>query len=628
MQKLRYALSLFAVIVAVQQNSLFPQTPSAAPPGGDAFPAATELAVHDIATRKDVAAALSAGKLISLTAAQDPVNNRKQTLNWLRKNGADLFAETSGLVKGLVGLGLVVLPVDNDAWDKATISQVRDAVQQLTGGGGGGTSVMSARQIPATYVFRTRKGAVGVLQITAMQAPIISLRYKMSQPAVAKGVAPEDEADSDTPLYPMDNNTQPSSPDQSSGAQPGSSSTGQPGQPAPAAMAGNTVAQPPAKQTAPAAPQATAQPTAPPAPSAPMQTQPPSGKVDGLTPDFVIESRAQGLNYQQYKETGGKWIDASVPQEWAKSSASGLTEVGKCGARKLVISPPGAPPNTKGPGGVARFFPMVPKPAHYFVYTTWPKGGNCCPLFVSVKHAGGEDKKESLQDGWGIKGPSNSDRWLLLGDYDFTPGTDQYVELRAEKGVRPLDYTHWGQVVSDSVRFCLAPLQDAVALPPNAEAGSAVASSAAPGVAPGGNAGPGAAMPQPAPPGAAAPEGGSTMRPAPPPADGIKWQDSFVNAIAAADSLGKKRILLFYFDPKNEDSRHYEQLFTDPAVKAAVEAGFVPVKVNFGEKNELSQKLQMPKDGVIEVYDTQGNAMSRIGVRMPAAEFIGKLKSI
>jgi hypothetical protein len=133
------------------------------------------------------------------------------------------------------------------------------------------------------------------------------------------------------------------------------------------------------------------------------------------------------------------------------------------GSRKAVFVPDrGTTPNeaaaivTSGHATV-RFLPKLQAPERLHVYATWPRGSNSRAILISVRHADGEVSGTLDQIGFPEQS-GNSDQWIFLGQYDFTSGDDQWVELRASSmsgGVvadKPVEF------YADAVRFKDAPL--------------------------------------------------------------------------------------------------------------------------------------------------------------------------
>jgi hypothetical protein len=317
--------------------------------------------------------------------------------------------------------------------------------------------------------------------------------------------------------------------------------------------------------------------------------------------DLVIESSKDGQNNGKYKEIAGPWLTSQIPPISAKSSAPGLTDANKCGSRKYLFSD--GSPTTPKKGGNAqpaavRFSPGFAAAGHYHVYVTWPRAANAGPVNFVIKHAKGTETKTFNQDGWGSSGESNANKWISLGDYDFSAGEDQYVELKTEASVEAPSPKNFGQVYADSVRFSSQPLQQT-------------------GTAP---------LPTVAPP------DGTTSLPPPLTVPGstaelspMKWYDSIGTGQQAASQSGK-RILVFFYAPESAGSKHFEQLFENNSIKGIINSQYVLVRINFIEQTKLAYNLGVYKAGTINLYDAQGNAIRQITDRLTPNEFTANLK--
>jgi hypothetical protein len=205
---------------------------------------------------------------------------------------------------------------------------------------------------------------------------------------------------------------------------------------------------------------------------------------------LIIEAAPGGKNSDHYKELAGKWMDSRTPPNAAKSAASGLTPRGEIGSRKFIFSSTGQESATET--GIARFSPKFDGAGHYYVYATWPRGGNATPVNFVIHHATGETAKAFAQDGYGVNPTgSGADAWVALGDYDFQPGDEQYVEIQLRPGALPAQSRVSGQVYADAICFSKTPLPDArsVAQVSTVNGGETEANS---------NASPGAAQAKPA----------------------------------------------------------------------------------------------------------------------------------
>ncbi len=124
----------------------------------------------------DAALDLDTGKV----AAAPKTSGFQPRRDWMCTCGADV--NTSDTFGGwtMCAWDMVIKIVDENRWD-VSMEELQDAIV----GGMGSAPVETAfglkRQLPATYIFNTREGGVGVLQVVALSgAPRgVKIRYKL-----------------------------------------------------------------------------------------------------------------------------------------------------------------------------------------------------------------------------------------------------------------------------------------------------------------------------------------------------------------------------------------------------------------------------------------------------------------
>lgn len=287
--------------------------------------------------------------------------------------------------------------------------------------------------------------------------------------------------------------------------------------------------------------------------------------------EILVESREGGENVSRYQEIEGKWVSSQSPPEATKSAAPGLRSR-TIGTRRMQFYRPDSEKVDPLPAA-ARFLPMVQTRGRYRVEITWPKSANAAPVAVIIRHAEGNTRKEIEQNGRGFHGPGNPDRWTDLGVYEFAPGPDHYVELRAEEGVRPVDPGSYGQVVADAVRFTR--LADG--------------------------------------------DGGTA-------AGTLVWHDSIEKAMQEAGASGR-RILVFFDGPSCEVCRAYDKVFAAEAVVDLLSREYVVARLNLTEfGRERAHRLGVFRGGTINVYNSRGEALGQITETLSANELLQRLR--
>jgi len=179
MHQLKLLVAVFAALifisllgtaaVALQHSRTLtpPGSPNAVPASAPApgptqvnFAKVIELTINDDGVGHDECVDFDAGKTI--TGPRDGWASQEEGLKWFRSTGADAHCETDPGESGLYGRDLVIIPVDNDRWDKATPAEIADEMKDAMHK----SPVMSADgELPQTYQFRTREGGIGILQI-------------------------------------------------------------------------------------------------------------------------------------------------------------------------------------------------------------------------------------------------------------------------------------------------------------------------------------------------------------------------------------------------------------------------------------------------------------------------------
>jgi RNA polymerase sigma factor (sigma-70 family) len=128
-------------------------------------------------------------------------------LNWMQRTGADGRGNILGwrdstngvhVVPGMMGVDMTVIPVSNDEWENITPARLHQRLavtqpQSPTRFSDGTIATLSSiggkDGLPLTYVFKTREGAEGILQITGYTDPLgnlnihprgVNFRYKLA----------------------------------------------------------------------------------------------------------------------------------------------------------------------------------------------------------------------------------------------------------------------------------------------------------------------------------------------------------------------------------------------------------------------------------------------------------------
>jgi len=111
----------------------------------------------------------------------------KTAIEWARKHGIDAGGGNQPEVQGLIGFDIIALPVDNKVWDlSGDAGLMADKESAFSLSTPGNPVYLSAKGgVPATYIFQTREGSMGVLQIVGFtdNPKGTRIRYKLLGPA-------------------------------------------------------------------------------------------------------------------------------------------------------------------------------------------------------------------------------------------------------------------------------------------------------------------------------------------------------------------------------------------------------------------------------------------------------------
>ena len=170
------------------------------PIGG--FAPVIERVVNDDGERKNILIDLDSGELFSaprnLRSKEERQRWKEERQRWFVEKGIDAGCETNPAGPGLYGLDMVVIPIGEQYWETVKPGMLRS---ELASGKPGSPAVMSGLgQLPASYMFKTREGGMGALQILEVRNDVkpshIRIRYKMLQKESAGRIVFLPDADS------------------------------------------------------------------------------------------------------------------------------------------------------------------------------------------------------------------------------------------------------------------------------------------------------------------------------------------------------------------------------------------------------------------------------------------------
>src|SRR4029434_3897295 len=106
------------------------------------------------------------------------ISPEKDLWREVRKANIDLMGDASG--QTFMAFGLVVLPMD-EKFDSPTAARVAADKRLTVSGSENAQEVKTPKELPATYLFRTREGTRGVLEVVRYNNDYESMdiRYRL-----------------------------------------------------------------------------------------------------------------------------------------------------------------------------------------------------------------------------------------------------------------------------------------------------------------------------------------------------------------------------------------------------------------------------------------------------------------
>ncbi len=146
-----------------------------------------ERVVNNEGTGKDYFIDFETGDLFS--PPKQPPDSEDPFHTWLKETGIDAEGAAGGRgnIKGLACFDMIVIPVDNISWEDP--NKAAFFVQFLDKGKIGSPVFMLGKgELPVTYMFKTREGSVGILQITGFtdEPKGTKIRYRILRDVTEK----------------------------------------------------------------------------------------------------------------------------------------------------------------------------------------------------------------------------------------------------------------------------------------------------------------------------------------------------------------------------------------------------------------------------------------------------------
>jgi len=98
-------------------------------------------------------------------------------LAWARESNVDFGAETNPSWLGGAGIDMAAVPVEDSGWaERLSVDQVNEFMRYVANSP---LAPIGLGRIPATYVFRTREGTLGIMQMAYAEEDRLAVRYKL-----------------------------------------------------------------------------------------------------------------------------------------------------------------------------------------------------------------------------------------------------------------------------------------------------------------------------------------------------------------------------------------------------------------------------------------------------------------
>ncbi|MGD2174932.1 MAG: ankyrin repeat domain-containing protein, partial [Candidatus Brocadiaceae bacterium] len=158
-------------------------------PEAASFGPVIERVVSDDSEETEMFIDLDGTRLRTPPEGLDP-GDSDALMRWIRDSGVDALCETSVSVRGLVCFEMVVHPTSETIWERGSAEHVSSRELLATGTPGSPVFMTAKGDPPATYMFRTREGGMGILQIVGFTEDPegVRIRYRMVQGREAAAV--------------------------------------------------------------------------------------------------------------------------------------------------------------------------------------------------------------------------------------------------------------------------------------------------------------------------------------------------------------------------------------------------------------------------------------------------------
>jgi len=141
------------------------------------FGPVTERTVNDDSVGRDVYIDFDTGQLFTPPLSAAGFDQTK---------GIDALCDVDPPVSGLLGIDMVIRPIPETSWDTLGATELVEQYILASAKPGFPVSMSAAGKLPATFLFKTREGGIGILQIVSFNKDPrgVKIRYKIVQAAL------------------------------------------------------------------------------------------------------------------------------------------------------------------------------------------------------------------------------------------------------------------------------------------------------------------------------------------------------------------------------------------------------------------------------------------------------------
>ncbi len=106
----------------------------------------------------------------------------------------------------------------------------------------------------------------------------------------------------------------------------------------------------------------------------------------------------------------------------------------------------------------------------------------------------------------------------------------------------------------------------------------------------------------------------------------IQWRGNWEEALEEAKKDNRPILLEFFLEGCPHCQRLHRETHTDAAVAAAVNEGYIPVRIEGRSRMDLVQKLEVPGAPTTIVFSPEGKELRRFAGFFPPQEYLKEIQ--